>query len=73
MEDCLGDMEGSGQGARGGTGRSTEERRCRWRVLGEPEIASWGGLQRRGHYNVGSWGMCQNGESPDLKEGARGP
>lgn len=61
MEDCFGDVAGSGEGARGVTEGSTEEERCRWRVL-----------ERRGHYNVGTWGKCQKGESSDLKEGAWG-
>lgn len=45
MEDGLGDMEGSGEGARrvtkgrGGI-KNIEERCCNWRVLGKPEIGS---------------------------------
>ena len=42
MKDCLGDVAGSGEGARGIIEGSTEEKHCRWIVLGEPETGSWG-------------------------------
>lgn len=40
--------------------------------LGRTRNRELGGLERRGHYNVGTCGKCQKVESSDLKEGAWG-
>ena len=40
--------------------------------LGRTRTRELGGLERRGHYNVGTWGKCKKVESSDLKEGAWG-
>lgn len=40
MEDCLGDVAGSEEGARGVTGEHGEA--LQMEVLGEPETGSWG-------------------------------
>lgn len=72
MEDCLGDMEGSGEGARGGTGRSTEERRCRWRVLGEPGIASWGACKGEDIITRGLGVCARMGRAQISKKGPGG-
>ena len=69
MEDCLGDMEGSGEGAGGGTERSTEERRCRWTVLGEPEIGSWGACKGEDIITLGLGACARMGRAQISKKG----
>lgn len=68
MEDCLGDVAGSEEGARGDIEGSTEKRHDgeSWRTLKQGA----GGL--KGGLSCGDLGKCQKGESSDLKEGAWG-
>ena len=71
-EDCLGDVAGSEEGARGVTEGSTEKR-CRWRVLGEPETGSWGAWKGEVIIMWGLGGSARRERAQISKKGPGGP